>query len=136
MPNKKQTYQKNYTYRGNQNCRATINKQNSPQNMRRNFTLSQMGHSCSSQKSSSRIQEDREQAFRCLRFLRVNHFMQSWCGHEVQAPNYTHIQEKEQKEDGPACGLMDGAYQLLGLKLSKPEHLMIRVSLGFLLLAI
>ena len=55
-----------------------------------------------------------------------------WCGHEVQAPNYTHVQEEEQKEDSPTCGLMDGAYQLLGLKLSKPEHLMIKVSLGFL----
>ena len=53
----------------------------------------------------------------------------SWCGHEVQAPNYAHIQEEEQKEDGPTCGLMDGAYQLLGLTLSKPEHLMVRVSL-------
>ena len=55
-----------------------------------------------------------------------------WCRHEVQAPNYTHVQEEEQKEDGPTCGLMDGAYQLLGLTLSKPEHLMTRVSLGFL----
>ena len=50
----------------------------------------------------------------------------------VQAPNYMHVQEEEQKEDGPTYDLMDGAYQLLGLKLSKSEHLMIRVSLGFL----
>ena len=52
-----------------------------------------------------------------------------WCEHEVQAPNYTHVQEEKQKIDGPTCGLMDEAYQLLGLTLSKPKHLMIRVSL-------
>ena len=50
-----------------------------------------------------------------------------WCGHEVQAPNYTHVQEEEQKEDGPTCGLMDGAYQLLDLRLNKPKHLIIRI---------
>ena len=52
-----------------------------------------------------------------------------WCGHEVQAPHYTNVQEEEQREDGPTCGLMDGAYQLLGLRLNKPKHLIIRVSL-------
>ena len=29
---------------------------------------------------------------------------------EVQAPNYTHVWEEEEKEDSPTCGLMDEAY--------------------------
>ena len=33
-----------------------------------------------------------------------------WCGHKVQAFNYMHVWEEEQKEDGPTCGLMDEAY--------------------------
>ena len=32
-----------------------------------------------------------------------------WCGYKVQAPNYTHVSEEEQKEDGPTCGLKNGA---------------------------
>ena len=32
-----------------------------------------------------------------------------WCIHKVQAPNYPHIWEEGQKEDGPIYGLMDGA---------------------------
>ena len=32
------------------------------------------------------------------------------CGHEVQAPNYTHVWEEEQKEDDLTYDLMDGAY--------------------------
>ena len=55
-----------------------------------------------------------------------------WCRHKVQAPNYTYVREEEQKEDGLTYGLMNGACQQLGLRLSKPEHLIIRVSLGSL----
>ena len=59
-----------------------------------------------------------------------------WCWHEVQTPNYTNVWEEEQKKDGPTCGLMDGAYKLLGLRLSKLKYLIIKVSLCILLLAI
>ena len=62
-------------------------------------------------------------------YLQADWLKATWCEHEVQVPNYTHVQEEEQKKDGPTCDLMDGAYQLLGLRLNKPEHLIIRVSL-------
>ena len=60
----------------------------------------------------------------------------SWCEHDVQAPNYTHVWEEEQKEDGPTCGLMDGCLLVIRLEIKQAEHLIIRVSLRILLLAI
>ena len=57
-----------------------------------------------------------------------------WCNSDADTRyktpiTHTHVQKEKQKEDDPTCGLMDRAYQLLGLRLSKPEHLIIRVSL-------
>ena len=46
---------------------------------------------------------------KCFKVLNLLKSSISWCGHKVQASNYTHVWEEEQKKDGPTYGLMDGA---------------------------